>query len=128
MKMTESESKQGQLLSVNLAAAQTDEIIDFYAQVIGWDHDAFKTEDMSGYAMKSKSGKPAKAVISHLKGQHADMPPAVWIPYFQVDNLQKSLKTCEELGGKVLKKPESCCSSYAVIENTTGAICALYQK
>jgi predicted enzyme related to lactoylglutathione lyase len=125
--MKESEMKQGQLLAINLATEQTEEIIDFYAQVIGWGYNTFKTEDMSGYTMKSKSGQPA-TVISHLKGQHANMPPSVWIPYFQVDDLQKSLKTCEELSGKVLKKPESCCGSYAVIENPTGAICALYQK
>jgi predicted enzyme related to lactoylglutathione lyase len=126
--MAESESKQGQLLSVNLAVEQTEEIRDFYAQIIGWDHDAFKTEDMSGFTMKSKTGRFSNAVISDLTGQHADMPSSVWIPYFQVNDLQKSLESCEAMGGKVLKKPALCCSSYAVIEYPKGAICALYQS
>lgn len=121
-------SQAGTIISADLTINQTEEVRDFYKQVIGWEHSDINMGDYSDYMMTTKEGVPVVG-ICHQTGENAGLPP-VWLVYFQVNNLEKSLEMCRNLGGKVLREPESgstACGSFAVIEYPAGAICALCQ-
>jgi uncharacterized protein len=118
--------QEGKIISADLTVNQAEEVRDFYKQVIGWEHSEVITGSHSDYMMTTKDGQPV-AGVCHQAGSNAGLPP-VWIVYFQVSDLNRSLETCRSLGGKVLREPGgSECGSFAVIEYPAGAICALSQ-
>ena len=119
-------SQQGTIISADLTIDKAEEVREFYKQVIGWEHSEISMGDYSDYMMTTKDGVPV-AGVCHQRGSNAGLPP-VWLVYFQVNDLEKSLETCRKLGGKVLREPESSsCGSFGVIEYPAGAICALSQ-
>jgi hypothetical protein len=49
--------------------------------------------------------------------------------YIVVENIDKSLSECRELGGKIVDGPrEMGKSRYCIIEDPAGAVVALYQE
>lgn len=121
-------AQQGTIISADLTVNQAEEVRDFYKQVIGWEHSDVSMGAYNDYMMTTKEGVPV-AGVCHQAGSNAGLP-AVWLVYFQVADLEKSLETCRRLGGKVLREPEpgeSACGKFAVIEYPAGAICALTQ-
>lgn len=119
---------EGTIISADLTINHTEEVRDFYKKVIGWEHSEINMGDYGDYMMTTKDGVPV-AGICHQAGSNAGLP-SVWLVYFQVSNLDKSLEMCRKLGGKVLREPEpgsSTCGNFAVIEYPIGAICALSQ-
>jgi len=119
-------SKQGTIISADLTINQAEDVRDFYKQVIGWEHSEISMGGYSDYMMMTKDGVPV-AGVCHQAGSNAGLPP-VWLVYFQVSDLEKSLEMCKKLGGKILREPGSSeCGSFAVIEYPVGAICALSQ-
>ncbi|MEC2158132.1 VOC family protein [Virgibacillus halodenitrificans] len=118
--------KEGKIISADLTVENAEQVRDFYKKVIGWENSEVNMGNYSDYMMTTKEGTPV-AGICHQSGSNAGLPP-VWLTYFQVKDLDHSLKMCRELGGKVLRKPEgSGCGSFAVIEYPEGAVCALSQ-
>ena len=80
------------------------------------------------FSMIPAGGEEPVAGVCHARGANADIPPA-WLIYIIVENLEKSLSACRELGGEVLVGPKSMGpgSSYAIIRDPAGAVSALYQ-
>jgi len=116
----------GTIISADLTINQADDVRDFYKQVIGWDHMDINMGDYNDYLMQTKDGVPV-AGVCHQAGPNAGLP-TVWMVYFQVEDLGKSMKMCKELGGKVLREPaEMTSSNFTVIEYPAGAICAISQ-
>jgi predicted enzyme related to lactoylglutathione lyase len=82
---------------------------------------------MGGYADYTlddpASGEP-RAGVCHSRGVNAKMP-SCWMVYFVVADLNASLARCRERGGRVLVERRE--SGIVVIEDPSGAVCALYQ-
>lgn len=117
----------GSLGWTDLTVDDAEAIRDFYAQVVGWSHEAV---DMGGYddfTMRTAGGTPI-AGICHARGTNADLP-AQWLPYITVESLDESIRRCEALGGAVIAGPKGKEGSprYCVIRDPAGAVAALYQ-
>ena len=116
----------GTIAWIDLTVSDADGIRDFYAAVVGWKSDTVEMSGYQDYCMLPTSGEPA-AGICHARGANAEMPPT-WMIYITVDNLDGSMRQCEQLGGKVLTKPRRVGKDrYCVIRDPSGATCALYQ-
>jgi len=124
--MEDKKSQIGTIISADLTIDHADDVRDFYEQVIGWEHVDIEMGGYSDYLMQTKEGVPV-AGVCHQAGPNVGLPK-VWMVYFQVEDLEKSLQAVRRLGGKVLREPVgTSCGSFAVIEYPVGAICALSQ-
>ena len=112
-------------LWIDLTVDHAEEIRDFYVNVAGWQPEPVDMGGYEDYAMNE--GKETLAGICHARGVNAGIPP-VWIPYFQVKSLEKSLQSCVERGGEVVCTTRSMGpdKSYAVIRDPSGAVCAIW--
>lgn len=117
----------GDILSADLTVHHTEQVRDFYEQVIGWKHSGLSMGSYDDYVMSTADGQPV-AGICHPEGENAALPP-VWLVYFTVEDLSASLESCRKLGGRVHHEPKASIESgsYAVIEYPIGAICAITQ-
>lgn len=102
---------------------------DFYRSVVGWMAEGL---DMGGYddfnMMPPGTQTPA-AGICHARGGNADLPPQ-WLVYIAVADVDKSIRRCIELGGRVVAGPKDGGdgSRYAVIQDPAGAYAALLSR
>jgi predicted enzyme related to lactoylglutathione lyase len=109
----------------DLTAEDAEELRDFYAAVAGW---TVSTVNMGGYAdfTMNAGGEPI-AGICHARGVNADLP-AQWLLYITVEDLDHSIRECERLGGSVVAPPRGMGGGrFCVIQDPSGAVCALYQ-
>jgi len=119
----------GSITWIDLTIPNAEEVKNFYIKVIGWKPEALSMGDYNDFVMKApKSGK-AVAGVCHSRGSNSDLPPQ-WLMYITVANISKSIAACKKLGGKVLVKPKNLGSAgkYCVIQDTAGAVCALYES
>lgn len=111
----------------DLTIPDADEIRDFYSSVIGWTAAPVEMGDYQDYSMMSGSSDQPVAGICHRRGSNKDLPPQ-WLIYITVENLDASIKNCNELGGSVIAGPTSMGGArYCVIRDPAGAVAALYQ-
>ncbi len=112
-------------LWIDLTVERAAEIRDFYVNVVGWEPEPVDMGGYEDYAMNE--GKETVAGICHARGVNVGIPP-VWIPYFRVESLERSLQSCVELGGEVVCPARSMGpgKSYAVIRDPSGAACAIW--
>ncbi len=110
---------------IDIAVDDAAGLRDFYASVVGWTPQSLSMGDYDDFGMNDSSGETV-AGICHAKGPNASLPP-MWIPYFQVADLEGSLARCLELGGELLR-PLQDMGSYGrlcIIRDPAGAVCAL---
>ncbi len=116
----------------DIAVENADELKDFYSQVFGWTVQEVPMEDENGayadYAMVNKNGDGVGGVC-HKRGVNNDLP-SQWIVYFTVENVQKSIETCKNMGGSVLKetKNEDGELFYALLKDPSGAVIGIMQE
>lgn len=128
--MTES-SLPGSVAGVDLTVPDAAALRDFYAAVVGWEHDGWQTKDEHGayedYFMRPP-GAASVAGICHQRGENADLPP-VWLVYLVVADLDASLAACIERGGTALThvKGELGQARYCVIRDPAGAMVSLME-
>ena len=100
---------------------------DFYEAVVGWES---KPVDMGGYSdfsMVAPGTGEDVAGVCHARGSNADLP-AQWLVYIVVEDVDRSVEKCVELGGEVVAGPRSMgAGHFCVIKDPAGAVCALYQ-
>jgi predicted enzyme related to lactoylglutathione lyase len=101
---------------------------DFYRDVVGWTATGL---DMGGYEdflmIPAGSQMPAGG-ICHARGPNADMPGG-WLVYITVESLDRSLERVTALGGKVRSKVrDGGMGRYCVVEDPSGAVCALFES
>jgi len=117
----------GKIQWQDLTVTNAIEIRDFYRKIIGWD---CVPEDMGGYEdyhMILPSTGNSVAGICHARGGNVDMPP-VWLVYITVEDVDKSAKMCQDLGGEVVVGPGQMGGGrFCVIRDPAGAMCALYR-
>ena len=112
----------------DLTVPGADAVRDFYRGVVGW---TATDVDMGGYSDYVMSlpgeGTPATG-ICWARGANASLPP-VWLVYFVVASLAKSLAEVRKQGGTVLREPASSGGGrFAVVRDPAGAVCALYEN
>lgn len=121
--------KTGDMAWLDLTVPNATEVRYFYQEVIGWESEACSMGDYDDYTMMSKIDGKAKAGVCHTSGPNADLP-AVWMPYFLVEDMTTSVAKVKEHGGSLLTEVKSMGPSdtYVVIKDPSGAVCALYDK
>ena len=111
----------------DLTVSDAEEIRKFYSDVVGWTSDPVDMGGYNDFNMNAPATNDAIAGICHARGGNAELP-AQWIVYITVENLDDSVRRCEELGGKILAGPKGAGGGrYCVIEDPAGAVAALYQ-
>ena len=120
-----SKPKLGTVGWVDLTVPNADEVRDFYAGVVGWKPEALSMGDYSDYVMTTDGA--GVAGVCHARGLNAGLPP-VWLVYFQVADVDESIRVCLEKGGKVIAPIRSMGPNgrYCVIQDPAGAVAALF--
>ncbi len=113
----------------DLTVEHGEQIRDFYARVTGWKSEDHSMGEYSDYMMKMPDTDTPVAGICHARGQNSNLPPQ-WLIYVQVADLDSSLKSCVDLGGKVISPARSMgdYGTVAVIQDPAGAVLALTQS
>lgn len=124
--MTQQTPPVGTIGWLDLTVEEAPAVRDFYRSVVGWQVDGCPMGDYEDFVMSSPNGDGV-AGVCHARGGNAGLP-AVWIPYFVVEDLDKSLNDAQSRGGSIIAGPKSMGSSrYCVIRDPAGAVSALYQ-
>lgn len=119
----------GSIAWTDLTVRNAQAIRDFYADVIGWQPEPFSMGEYADYTMADpETGEPV-AGICHSRGVNADLPPQ-WLIYVVVEDVDQAAERCVQFGGTVLRGPTSMgpASRYCVIQDPSGAVCALYSE
>ncbi len=136
----------GEMAWMDLSVPNAEKVSDFYQSVLGWTSEPVamgSSDDTYNDFVMASPQKSNDAVdseaekitspdfmtgICHAKGDNKDMP-ALWLPYFLVNNLDESILKVLENGGtletKIKKVGQDC---YVVIKDPAGAMAAIYQK
>ena len=121
------QQRPGHILWRDLTVPDAPAIRDFYQAVIGWEHSDHPMGDYDDYNMlQADTGEVITGIINQ-RGVNAALP-AVWLLYVGVEEVDASMRTCEELGGRVLIPPtKDVAYKYAVIQDPAGAIIGIMQ-
>ena len=109
----------------DLTVPNADEVRDFYAAVTGWKPQGLSMGDYEDYVMAAPDGQGV-AGVCHARGTNTGLPPQ-WLMYIVVDDVDESIRQCEQRGGKVLAGPKEVggYGRYCVIQDPAGAVAAL---
>ncbi len=114
---------------MDLTVEDAPRLRDFYSQVTGWKVESLSMGDYDDYVMAAPGSGDGKAGVCHARGGNAGLP-AQWLIYIVVADLDASMASCKELGGKIIAGPKKMgdSSRYCVIEDPAGAVAALFQS
>jgi len=117
----------GKIGWIDITVDDAEGLSDFYAKVAGWKPENVDMGEYADFNMTMpESGTPA-AGICHARGSNADLPRQ-WLIYIVVTDAVASAQACTANGGKVLVGPKAMGGGmFAVIEDPSGAVAALYQ-
>ena len=114
----------------DLTVDDAEQVSQFYEQVVGWKKTGLPMNDgeYEDFCMLPAEGKDPIGGICHKRGDNREFP-SQWLIYINVEDLNKSMETCQGLGGKVVYGPRSMGSygTMCVIEDPAGAVAALIQ-
>ena len=117
----------GKIGWIDISVDDAEGLRDFYATVAGWKPENVDMGEYADFNMTMpESGTPA-AGICHARGSNAELPRQ-WLIYIVVTDAVASAAACTANGGKVLVGPKAMGGGmFAVIEDPSGAVAALYQ-
>lgn len=109
----------------DLTVPNADEVRDFYAAVTGWQPQPLSMGDYSDYVMTTPDGKGV-AGVCHARGTNAGLP-SQWLIYITVEDVDESIRQCEQRGGKVIAGPRELgeYGRFCVIQDPAGAVAGL---
>lgn len=117
----------GSIAWIDLTVEAAESARTFYEDVIGWRSEPVEMGAYDDYNMMPPGGGAPVAGVCHARGSSADLP-ARWLPYFVVEDLERSMSACTDRGGRVVVEPRGISGGrYCVIEDPAGACCAMYQ-
>ena len=121
------DTENGKIGWIDITVDDAEGLRDFYANVAGWVPENVDMGEYADFNMTTPdSGTPA-AGICHSRGSNAALPRQ-WLIYIVVPDADASAAACLEHGGKVLVGPKDMGGGrFAVIEDPSGAVAALYQ-
>lgn len=125
---TRSDPEAGTVTWTDLTVEDAEIIRDFYSAVIGWTPAPVNMQGYKDFNMLTPASGEIAAGICHARGANAGLP-AQWLIYITVDDLDKSLARCQELGGRVLYEPgpPGGLGRFGVIQDPAGAVAALFE-
>lgn len=117
--------KPGTIGWTDLTVPNADEVRDFYAAVTGWKPQPLSMGDYSDYVMATPEGTGV-AGVCHARGSNAGLP-AQWLIYITVEDVDESIRQCEQRGGKVIAGPREIggYGRFCVIQDPAGAVAGL---
>ena len=118
----------GQIGWIDLTVPDAPALRDFYQGVTGWTPSPVEMGGYQDFCMHPHGEPQPVAGICHARGHNVGLPP-VWLVYITVDDLDKSIRRCQELQGKLLRPATGMGPNgrYCVIEDPAGAVCALFE-
>ena len=118
----------GQIGWIDLTVPDAPAVRDFYQAVTGWTPSPLDMGGCQDFCMQPPGESQPVAGICHARGQNAGLP-SVWLIYITVDDLDRSIRTCLELGGELLRSAAVMgeLGRFCVIEDPAGAVCALFE-
>ncbi len=121
-------SEIGSLGWMDLTVENADSIRDFYREVTGWTATGLEMGGYEDYVMAEPASGKAISGICHARGSNTELPP-VWLIYITVEDIEQSLKRCEELGGQAITPIKSYGEQgrYCIIRDPAGAHAALFE-
>ena len=112
---------------IDLTVDDAEGIRDFYADVVGFVPQPVDMGEYADFNMTSPGSGEPRAGVCHRRGSNAQVPRG-WMVYFIVTDLEAALAAAKAGGGKVLVEPRGGEGArFAMIEDPSGATCALYQ-
>lgn len=121
-------SKPGTVGWIDITVKNADELMDFYSKVVGWRASPVSMGDYNDYSMVAPDDDTTVCGICHRLGVNKGIP-SQWIIYVYVEDLDLSMLSCRELGGKVIHGPKSMgADRYCIIRDPSGAHIGLYEK
>jgi uncharacterized protein len=117
----------GSIIWTDLTIPQAEEIRDFYAQVVGWTFTPVSMGNYADFQMNAPATGESVAGICHARGVNAGLPPQ-WLVYISVEDIDKCVERCSELGGTILvaPRPMGTFGTFCVIKDPAGAVAALF--
>ncbi|MBD1430621.1 VOC family protein [Sphingobacterium litopenaei] len=124
--MSNEKPKNGQLYWTDMTVDNPAEVKEFYKQIFGWHEMEVPMKDGDeSYVDYGMAVDPSTAAggICHNRGKNKGIPPQ-WISYFYIDDVEKALQTCIELGGELLKenRKKDGTLSFAIVKDPQGAV------
>jgi predicted enzyme related to lactoylglutathione lyase len=121
------DNRLGKIGWIDLTVPNADEVKSFYQQVANWDVEPVSMGDYDDYNMLAADANPA-AGICHKSGPNANLP-SQWLIYINVDDLDKSMRQCTTLGGKIIAETRTMggYGRFCVIQDPAGAVAALFE-
>lgn len=118
----------GTISWTDLTVENAETVRDFYSRVVGWTSEPVDMGGYSDFTMNLPASGNTAAGICHRRGSSADLP-AQWLIYITVEDVDKSIAACIELGGKVIAGPKTMAGygRYCVIRDPAGAVAALFE-
>jgi len=117
----------GKIGWIDITVDNANGLRDFYTKVVGWDTEDVSMGDYADYSMAMPASGEAVSGICHARGSNAELPGG-WLIYIIVADVEASAETCKANGGKILVEPRGLAGGrFCVIEDPSGATCALYQ-
>jgi hypothetical protein len=125
---SEQKPELGSIGWVDLTVPDAEKIQNFYRAVVGWQIEPVEMGGYTDFNMLSPATGVPKGGICHARGVNANLPPQ-WLIYIIVENLEKSVEQCTELGGKIITPTRHSGEKgqFAVIQDPAGAVVALYE-
>ena len=115
----------GEFAWTDLTVENAEQLRDFYSQVVGWKTSPQSMGNYDDYNMMAPESGDTVAGVCHARGSNANIP-AQWLVYITVESVNESIKTCIELGGKVIDGPRSMGEDrLCVIQDPAGAVAGL---
>jgi len=126
--MSKQQSPPGSISWVDLTVPDADRVRDFYSAVVGWKSEPVAMGGYNDYVMAPPQTATGVAGICHARGVNEGLP-ASWLIYITVENIDESIRSCNELGGKVMAGPKEmgAYGRYCVIQDPAGAVAALVE-
>src|SRR5688572_8398327 len=96
--------KPGTIAWRDLTVPNAEQIKDFYCKVVGWQASPHDMDEYHDFDIRAEPDGEVIAGICHARGTNANVPPQ-WLLYIIVESIERSARTCVELGGTIIDGP-----------------------
>lgn len=117
--------KLGAISWMDLTVENAEQTKDFYQNVVGMTVESCAMGDYDDFVLIAPEDSNSQVGVCHARGPNKDIP-AQWLPYFNVVDVEQSLKQTLAMGGTIVKEKTDM-GSYlmCIVKDPSGAIAAL---
>lgn len=119
----------GKIGWIDYTSDNADKLIEFYSKVTGMKYEKVSMGDYDDYTILSKDDENGVFGICHNLGGNSDIPKG-FIPYINVENIEKSVEQCKiEQGKQVTEiKVMKGYGKYCILTDINNIPFALFEK